>query len=433
MSSPSKTASTSTSRPRRYLSTSSGAPGRIGGARLGVRRELAFVVDDLHRRARPARTTGARAPGSPVRARSRALRGNSSRRGPRAVRRRGAASAASNCSRSSAMSSARAVAADDAHAAAAQFGGEIDRRLPAERQHHARGVGRSVGGFDFVGARRLEDQHVGDVEIGRDRFGIVVDDDGGAAGGAQRPRRVHARVIELDALADADRPAADDDDGFAVGGAHLVLLRRATDSSTANAPETRRRRYPPCGSSPRLVGVSSALPDRATLRSRASAGELDVASSRARAAAYTSLRVPLVRRRSSSATSSANSQQPERDRSPRPASIVVDAARRGAAASADGEQPLVRSVRRRRASSSSSLHSANALPVSVSRSRSSPRTAFISAAPKVRADAHRFAGRLHLRSRAACRRSGNLSNGQRGIFDDARSRASARRRPWSRR
>ena len=55
---------------------------------------------------------------------------------------------------------------------------------------------------------------------------------------------------------------------------------------------------------------------------------------------------------------------------------------------------------RRIASSSSSLHSANAPPVSVSRLRSSPRIALISAARERAADAHRFAGRLHLRARA---------------------------------
>ncbi len=91
---------------------------------------------------------------------------------------------------------------------AAQLAREIDRRLTAEGEHHAARVGRAVGGFDFVGARRLEDQHVGNIEIGRDGLRIVVDDDRRAAGALERPRRVHAAVIELDALADANRAAA---------------------------------------------------------------------------------------------------------------------------------------------------------------------------------------------------------------------------------
>ena len=88
-------------------------------------------------RGRPARTTGARAPGNPVRARSRALRGNCAPPCPAGRATPSRASAASNCSRSSAMSSDCAIAADDRNAARAQFAGEIDRGLAAEGEHHA--------------------------------------------------------------------------------------------------------------------------------------------------------------------------------------------------------------------------------------------------------------------------------------------------------
>ena len=110
------------------------------------------------------------------------------------------------------------------HAAAGEFVGKVDRRLTAEREHHAFGAGAAVGRFDFVGTRRLEHEDVGDVEVGRHRFGIVVDHDRRAPGFAQRPGRVHARIIELDPLPDADRSAADDDDSRLRWFAHLVGL-----------------------------------------------------------------------------------------------------------------------------------------------------------------------------------------------------------------
>jgi len=113
---------------------------------------------------------------------------------------------------------------DDANAASAEFGREIDCGLSAERQHDAASVGGTVRRFHFVGCRRFEDQHVGNIEVGGDRFGVVIHDDGCEAGRLQRPRRVHATIIELDALSDANRTATDDNDGLALDGAHLVAF-----------------------------------------------------------------------------------------------------------------------------------------------------------------------------------------------------------------
>ena len=59
---------------------------------------------------------------------------------------------------------------------------------------------------------RLEVQPVARVVVGRDRLGVAVDHDRLEAGVRQRERRVHARVVELDALADAVRARAEDDD-----------------------------------------------------------------------------------------------------------------------------------------------------------------------------------------------------------------------------
>ena len=158
MSSPSNTASTSTSRPRRYLSTSSGAPGdRAAPTRRTTRAAPRYRRSPC--RGRPERTRAAPSTGKPSsRAIARASRNVlAARPCGRATPRR--ASAASNCSRFSAMSSDAPVAPDDARTPrAAQLAGEIDRRLAAEREHDAARVRRAIRGLDFVGARRLEDQ-----------------------------------------------------------------------------------------------------------------------------------------------------------------------------------------------------------------------------------------------------------------------------------
>ena len=60
--------------------------------------------------------------------------------------------------------------------------------------------------------QRLEVQPVGGVVVGRDGLRVAVDHDGLEAVLAQRQRRVHAAVVELDALADAVGAAAQDHD-----------------------------------------------------------------------------------------------------------------------------------------------------------------------------------------------------------------------------
>ena len=62
----------------------------------------------------------------------------------------------------------------------------------------------------------FEIQLVGDREIRRNGFRVVVDDDRFVAGFLDRPDRMHGRVVELDPLADTDRTGAQDDDFFAV-------------------------------------------------------------------------------------------------------------------------------------------------------------------------------------------------------------------------
>jgi hypothetical protein len=71
--------------------------------------------------------------------------------------------------------------------------------------------------------QRLEVQAVGGVVVGRHGLRVGVDHDRLEAGLAQRPHGVDGGVVELDALTDAVRSRAEDDDLPAVGGADLVL------------------------------------------------------------------------------------------------------------------------------------------------------------------------------------------------------------------
>ena len=60
--------------------------------------------------------------------------------------------------------------------------------------------------------QRLEIEPVRGVVVGRHGLGVAVDHDRFVAGVAQREGGVAAAIVELDALADAVRPAAEDDD-----------------------------------------------------------------------------------------------------------------------------------------------------------------------------------------------------------------------------
>ena len=142
--------------------------------------------------------------------------------------------------------------ADDRHAGVLEPLGQAERGLPAElhdHPDHARPAGRPAGGVLGVAdlqhvleGQRLEVEPVGGVVVGGDRLRVAVDHDGLVAGRAQRHHRVHAGVVELDALPDPVRPGAEDqhlrpvrrrDLGLLVVG--RVVVRRAS-------PRTRPRR-----------------------------------------------------------------------------------------------------------------------------------------------------------------------------------------------
>ena len=122
----------------------------------------------------------------------------------------------------------RGRGADDRDARVGQPLGETERGLPAELADHTGDrAGLPLGVHDLedvLEGERLEVQPVGRVVVGRHGLGVAVDHDRLVAGLGERQRRVHAGVVELDALPDPVRPGAEDDHGFLVAGRDLRLL-----------------------------------------------------------------------------------------------------------------------------------------------------------------------------------------------------------------
>ena len=197
-------------------------------------------------RARRARTTGARAPGSRSRLATRNASSTPRAMPPRGRLRPSLVSSSSKRSRSSARSMASALVPSSLHARARERHRELQRRLPAELHDDA--VERALLALFFADGEhvfereRLEVEAVRGVVVGRHRLGVAVDHDGLEAQLAQREHGVHAAVVELDALPDAVRPAAEDDHLAAIGRRALALASRTSSRGTACARRTRRRR-----------------------------------------------------------------------------------------------------------------------------------------------------------------------------------------------
>ena len=104
--------------------------------------------------------------------------------------------------------------ADDRHARVLQPPRQVERRLAAELHDDAIGLHAIADIEDVFDRERLEEQHVARVVVGAHGFGIRVDHHRFDAQLLQCETGMAAAVIELDALADAVRPAAEDDDGF---------------------------------------------------------------------------------------------------------------------------------------------------------------------------------------------------------------------------
>ena len=114
--------------------------------------------------------------------------------------------------------------ADDRDAVAFEVGGEVERGLAAELDDDAEGF-FLVADVEHVFEReRLEEEFVGGVVVGGDGLGVRVHHDGFVAEFLQREGGVDAAVVELDALADAVRAAAEDDDFLFVRLAGFVFV-----------------------------------------------------------------------------------------------------------------------------------------------------------------------------------------------------------------
>ena len=91
---------------------------------------------------------------------------------------------------------------------------QVDGRLAAELNDRAGGLVVELLVVQDLAQRLLvqglEVEAVGGVEVGRYRLRVGVGDQRFVARLLQRPHCVHCRVVELDALADTDRPGADD-------------------------------------------------------------------------------------------------------------------------------------------------------------------------------------------------------------------------------
>ena len=102
--------------------------------------------------------------------------------------------------------------AQDVDAVLLERGGEVERRLAAELRDDAQGLFLFVDGEHVLQRQGLEVELVRGVVVGGDGLRVAVDHDRLKAQGLERLCRVHAAVVELDALADAVGAGAEDHD-----------------------------------------------------------------------------------------------------------------------------------------------------------------------------------------------------------------------------
>ena len=91
---------------------------------------------------------------------------------------------------------------------------KVDCRLSAKRNDNAVRFFYVQNVLNVFRGQRLEIQSVRRVEVGGNRFGIVVDNDHFIAKLFQRPNAMYGRIVELDTLTDTDRTGTDNDDTF---------------------------------------------------------------------------------------------------------------------------------------------------------------------------------------------------------------------------
>ena len=132
--------------------------------------------------------------------------------------------------------------ADDRHARARQRHGQAQRRLTAELHDHALRLLDLDDRQHVLERERLEVEPIARVVVGGDGLRIAVHHDGLVAVLGQTHQSVHAAVVELDALPDPVRPAAEDDDLRIRSKVGLRTPGRRSSTCTACSPRTPRRR-----------------------------------------------------------------------------------------------------------------------------------------------------------------------------------------------
>ena len=112
---------------------------------------------------------------------------------------------------------------DDADAALGHRGRQVDGGLSAELADDAFRFFLVNDFEDVLLGQWFEVERVGGIEVGGNGFRVVVDDDGFLSCLAQCPGGMDGAVVEFDALTDADRAGAEDDDRALALRLHFVF------------------------------------------------------------------------------------------------------------------------------------------------------------------------------------------------------------------
>ena len=113
--------------------------------------------------------------------------------------------------------------AQDGHTGLLEAFGQVEGRLPAQLQDDPGGLLAVDHVEDVLEGHRFEVQPVGGVVIGGDGFGIAIEHDDLVPALRQGKGSLTAAVVELDALADAVRSAAEDEDLAPVHGSGFIF------------------------------------------------------------------------------------------------------------------------------------------------------------------------------------------------------------------
>ena len=116
------------------------------------------------------------------------------------------------------------VGADDGHAEVCKRFCQVDGSLSAQRYHNTHRLLKLKHIHNVLDGQRLKVEFVAGGVIGRNSFGVVIDDDCFIARLADCPDSVNRRIIKFDALPNANGAGAQHHNFFAVGYDRFILL-----------------------------------------------------------------------------------------------------------------------------------------------------------------------------------------------------------------